>query len=309
MASSAVGIRVSSSDKIVNVIAIVLGLFILIAMFYPFYYVIIYSLNEGVDSASGSLFLFPRKPTLYNFRIVLSDPVIGRAFLVTILRTAVGSVSAVLFTAMVAYGLSKPHLVFRKVYSILGLITLYFGGGLIPTYLLYRSIGLLNTFWVYIIPMLFSYFNALLFMAFFRELPQSLEDSAKVDGAGDFLIFRKIILPVSKPILATIALFAGVGHWNDWFSSAYFVFNEKLWTIPTILIKTLSSIEAYFAALAGTRELALASTERIMTFEQLVTLESIKWATIVVAVFPIVVAYPFLQRYFVKGLLIGHIKA
>lgn len=296
-------------DRIVNLIATALGLVLLFLTLYPFYYVILLSLNEGIDSASGGLFLVPRAFTLFNYKAVLSDPLIGRALLLTVLRTVVGAIASVFFTAMVAYGLSKRRLMFRRIYTVIAVITMYFGGGLVPTYLLYRALGLLNRFAVYIVPSLFGYFNALLFMAFFRELPESLEDAAKVDGANDFYIFRRIILPLSTPVLATIALFVGVHHWNDWFSSAYFVFNEKMWTIPTVLIRTLSNIEA----INKIRSLDAASGGPMgameTTPEQRLTMESIKYATIVVTVFPIVVIYPFLQRYFVKGMLIGAIKA
>ena len=298
----------SRDDRVINVVVVALALIVLMVTLYPFYYVILRSINEGIDSAKGGLFLFPRRPTLTNYRVVLGDPLIGTAFLMTILRTAVGTVAAVFFTAMVAYGLSKKQLVFRKTYSMIGLVTLYFSGGLIPTYLMYRALGLLNSFWVYIIPSLFTYFHALLFMAFFRELPQSLEDSAKIDGAGDFRIFVRIVLPLSSPVLATIALFVGVFHWNDWFASAYFVFNQKLWTVPTILIKTMSSLEAFYKVAAAQAQSIRPGAEMI-TSEMLVTMESMKYATIVVTVFPIAIAYPFLQRYFVKGLLVGHIKA
>ena len=301
--------RLGKDDIAVNTTVIIIGTLVLVATLYPFWYVIIYALNDAVDTASGGLFLVPRKFTVRYFKIALSDPIIGVSFLVTIARTVVGTITAVFFTAMVAYGLSKEHLMFRKVYSVIAIITMYFGGWLVPTYLLYRALGLLNSFWVYIIPSLFTYFHALLFMAFFRELPKSLEDAAKADGATDFYIFRRIILPLSKPIIATIALFVGVTHWNDWFASAYYVFNEKLWTVPTILIRTLNNEEMIhrIRALQG-MEGGMRGTEN-MSLESILMLDSIKYATIVVTVFPITIVYPFLQKYFVKGMLIGHIKA
>ena len=301
--------KLGKDDIVVNTIVIILGTIVLIVTLYPFWYVIMYALNDAVDSASGGLFLVPRKPTLYHFQVVVSDRLIGISFLVTIARTVVGTITAVFFTAMVSYALSKKHLMFRRTYAIIGLITMYFGGGLVPTYLLYRALGLLNTFWVYIIPFLFTYFHALLFMAFFRELPQSLEDAAKADGATDFYIFRKIILPLSKPILATIALFVGVTHWNDWFASAYYVFNEKLWTVPTVLIKTLSEWEMISKIRSLQAMQGAARGYEDVSMETLLILDSIKYATIVVTVFPITIIYPFLQKYFVKGMLIGHIKA
>ena len=172
-------------------------------------------------------------------------------------------------------------------------------------------VGLLNTFWVYIVPTLFSYYNTLLFMAFFREIPESLEESARVDGASDFLIFRRIVIPLSTPILATIGLFAAVFHWNDWFSSNYYVHNYKLWTLPTILMRVLNSSEA-LKRIRDLDALEIRMQDPTYTLRQSKTgptINSVRYATLILTVFPIVIIYPFLQRYFVKGIMLGAIKA
>jgi putative aldouronate transport system permease protein len=296
----------STEDRVMNSVSVILGILLVFVTLYPFYLCVIYSFNDGQDAIRKGLYFFPRKFTLENYRIVLTGGELVNAFVMTVLRTVAGTVTAVFFTAMVAYGLSKQHLLFRRFYGILSLITLYFGGGLIPFYLLLRNLHLLNSFLVYIVPALYGYWNALLFIAFFRELPEALEDSAKMDGAGDFYVFLRIVVPLSKPVLATIALFVAVGHWNDWFASAYFVADMRLWTMPTILMRVMSSVEA-FQKINEVKSISGANVGALMG-RGAATLESVKFATMVVTVFPITVVYPFLQRYFVKGMLIGSIK-
>jgi putative aldouronate transport system permease protein len=267
------------------------------SMLYPFYYCLVQSFNNGYDSRVGGVYWFPREFTLENYRTVFVNPRIVSAFAVTILRTAVGTVTSLLFTAMFAYGLSKKIL-FRRFYSMIGVITMYFGGGLIPYYFLLRSLRLLNTFWVYIIPSLCSFYNALLLMANYRAIPPSVEESALIDGARPIYVFWRIILPLSTPILATIALFNGVGHWNDWYTTAIFTKDPNLYTLPTLLRDIINYTQ-------NQTEIAA----RMNIVRSTVTLEAVRYATMMIAVLPITVSYPFLQRYFVKGLLMGSVKA
>ncbi|MDQ6421466.1 carbohydrate ABC transporter permease [Paenibacillus sp. LHD-117] len=293
-------IKLTREDRIVNAIVTIIGVLAFLATFYPLYYLLIYSLNDPVDAAGGQLYWFPRQFTFDNYAVIFRDEQLLNSFLLTVARTAIGTVTGVLFTAIGAYALSKPRLVFRKTYSMIGLVTMYVSGGLIPTYLLLQKLHLLNSFWVYIVPSLFNIFNALLFMAFFRQLPEELEESAKVDGGGDFYIFARIILPLSKPVLATVALFVAVNHWNDWFSSAYFVSNQQLWTLPTIIVRMLSD-----TAIVENMQ----SLPPNMRTDPLSTLMAIKYATLIVTVLPITLVYPFIQKYFVQGMMVGAIKA
>ncbi|MGO4546676.1 carbohydrate ABC transporter permease [Paenibacillus sp. 2TAB23] len=293
-------IKLTLEDKVVNVTVIIIGIIAFLATFYPLYYLLIYSLNDPVDAASGQLYLFPRQFTWSNYSVIFQDEQLLHSFLVTVARTLLGTLTGVLFTAIGAYALSKERLLFRKVYSLVGLVTMYVSGGLIPTYLLLQKLHLLNSFWVYIIPAMFNIFNALLFMAFFRQMPNELEESAKVDGGGDFYIFMRIILPLSKPVLATVSLFVAVNHWNDWFSSAYFVSNQELWTLPTIIVRMLSDT----AIIDNMQNLP-----PNMRLDPLSTLLAIKYATLIVTILPITLVYPFIQKYFVQGMMVGAIKA
>jgi putative aldouronate transport system permease protein len=216
---------------------------------------------------------------------------------ITVAKTLIGTVIHVFFTAMVAYALSRKELIFRNVYMIIGTITLFFSGGLIPTYLWFRDLGLLDTFGVYIYPAMFSFFDLIIFLAFFREIPEGLEEAAKIDGANDFTIFVRIVLPVSLPVVATIALFHGVWQWNDYFTGLLYTNSDKLQPIQTFLYRIIaqSSSNQIVGATGG-------------AINRTVTSQSIKLATMVITTLPIVLAYPFLQKYFVKGLMIGSLK-
>ena len=291
-------VKLTREDMTVNTAATVVCVLMLLATVYPIYYILINSLNEGLDAQRGGLYLFPRKPTLENYAIVFKEKTLVLAFTMTILRTVIGTTLAVTFTSMVAYGLSKQNLMFRKTYHLIGIVSMYFSGGLIPTFLLYKYLGLLDTFSVYVIPTMFSYFHALLFIAYFRTIPTSLGESARMDGASEIGIYLRIIMPLSVPVLATIALFSGVGHWNDWFFPAFFVTKERLMTLPTLLMRLMSLTDA-------TNKIQ----EHLRGVEnRTLTMEGVRFATLIVSVLPITLVYPFLQRYFVKGMMLGSVK-
>lgn len=265
---------------------------------YPVWYTIIISFNDSTDSLLGGIYWFPRKFTIQSYITVFQDKTIIQAFKITILRTVIGTLSNVLFTSMVAYALSKTYIMGRKFYMIIGVITMFFGGGLIPYFILIKNIGLYDNFWVYIIPSLFNFYNLLIFISFFRELPVGLEESAKLDGANDLVIFFRIILPLSMPVLATIALFTGVYHWNDYFMGVMYTNKQSLQPIQTFLYRIVASASASRAVVAMPAGVAA----------QQVSSQSVRLATMVVTTAPIVCVYPFLQKYFVKGMLIGSIK-
>jgi putative aldouronate transport system permease protein len=265
---------------------------------YPVYYTVIISLNESADTMLGGIYWWPRKFTLDSYKAVFMDTNIIKAFNITIWRTLIATVGSVFFTSMVAYAFSKRNLMGHKFYMMLGTITMFFGGGLIPYFILIKNIGLYDTFWVYVIPGLFNFWNALIFMSFFREIPAALEESAHIDGAHDFTIFLKIILPISTPVLATIALFVGVWNWNDYFMGVIFVNNPDLQPIQTFLYRVIASATASRAVVA--MPVGISGGQ--------VNSQSVQLATMVVTTAPIIVIYPFLQKYFVKGIMIGSIK-
>ena len=231
----------TKDEKIFDIINYSFMVFLCIIILYPVWYIIVLSFNDGADAAKGGIYFFPRIFTIQNFKVVMENPGLIRSFLVTILRTAIGAFTHVLFTATVAYALSKQRLVGRNIFLTIGVITMFFNGGLIPTYILIKNLGLENTFWVYIIPSMFNFFELIIFLGFFREHPPSLEESAFLDGANDFQIFVLIILPLSMPVLATITLFNGVWHWNDFFTGIIYIRNDDLQTIQTFLYKVIGT--------------------------------------------------------------------
>ena len=288
----------STEDRIINVVTAVLCIFVLIVTVYPVYYCLIYSFNDGRDAARQALYFWPRKFSLENYKIVFQNKAIYPAFLMTMLRSIVGTVLAVFCMAMAAYGLSKDHLKGRKVYMIMGVITLYFSAGVVQSYLLYREMHLLDSFWVYILPNIFQFYYIILFISFFKELPAALEESAQMDGAGYFTILFKIIIPLSTPVIATVSLFVGVWHWNDWFHPAFFIQNESLMTLPAVLMRAMSLAEAQ-----QTLQKMIAVPSESST-----TMESVRYAMLIVSILPVTIIYPFVQKFFLKGMMLGAVK-
>ena len=265
---------------------------------YPFWSVIAMSLNSAVDTMRGGIILWPREFTLSNYRAVFKDSSIYQAYFITIARTVIGTVTHLLCTSAFAYGLSKKHLMLRKTYFTLCIITMFFSGGMIPGVLNIFRLGLGNSFWVYIIPGLYGVMDIIIFKSFFISLPVSLEESAKIDGANDLTVFFRIVLPNSKAVLATIGLATAVGQWNAWFDAYLYVDNEKLWPVQLLLQRVITSATNMADAVAQNPNLSPGA----------VTSYSVQLATIIVAIGPIILIYPFFQKYFVKGMMIGAVK-
>lgn len=282
-----------------DVVNALLMIVICFCMIYPLWYVLVNSLSEGTEVLKGGIFWWPRQFSLDSYEAVFKNKDIFIAFGISVLKTAIGTVTSVLFTAMVAYGLSKSDLIGRKFFMMLGIITMFFSGGLIPYFLVIKSLGLLDNFWVYIIPSLFGFYNAIIFITFFKNIPVELEESAKIDGANDFRIFLKIILPVSMPVIATIALFNGVGQWNDYFTGVIYITNKQ-WLIPiqTFLYKVISENSST----------SITANMPASVRNSMVTSTTVKYATMVITTFPIMCVYPFLQKYFVQGIMVGSVK-
>ena len=288
----------SREDRIINIVTAVLCILVLIVTVYPVYYCLIYSFNDGKDAAKQAIYFWPRKFSLENYKIVFQNKAIYPAFMMTMLRSIVGTVLAVFCMAMAAYALSKDNLKGRKVYMIMGVITLYFSAGVVQSYLLYREMRLLDSFWVYILPNIFQFYYIILFISFFRELPAALEESAQMDGAGYFTILFKIIIPLSTPVIATVSLFVGVWHWNDWFHPAFFIQNESLMTLPAVLMRAMALAEAQ-----QTLQKMIAVPSQSST-----TMESVRYAMLIVSILPVTIIYPFVQKFFLKGMMLGAVK-
>jgi putative aldouronate transport system permease protein len=296
---------VKSSKKttfgVFDAINVMLMLLLVIVTLFPFWVSLIGSLNEGLDYTRGGVYFFPRKFTLANYRTVFVDKSIFTAFGVTTARTIIGTLTSVFFTLMVSYAMSRSNLRFKSAYMIAFLIPMFFGGGIIPVYLLYRQLNLLDKFVVYIIPGLFSAWNMIIFISFIKSVPESIIESARIDGAGEYTIFFRFIVPLSKPAIAAIALFTGVGHWNSYFDSMMYTTSNNLQTLQLFLTRIITSSNA--AAGIGSGAAKFIPQQAIK-----VTPETIKLAMMIVTTGPIIIIYPFLQKYFIKGVFIGSVK-
>lgn len=273
----------------------------MLVMLFPFWYCVAGSFNDGTDYLRGGIYLWPRKFVLSNYKAVFRDASIFNAFRVTIAKSVIGTATSLLVTSLAAYAMTRPTLKGKKFYAPFMTLTMYFGGGLIPYFLVIKNLNLYDSFWVYIIPGLFSVWNMIILRSFFAELPEGLVEAAKMDGAGEYRIFFQIVLPLSKPVLATIVLFSLVGHWNSYFDSMMYTSSQSLQTIQFFLKKMITD-PGTASSLASSAAMAIPSEARK------VTPQTIKLAAMVVTSLPIICVYPFLQKYFVKGTMIGSVK-
>lgn len=279
----------------------VLTIIMMIIMVYPFWYTVVGSFNEGIDYMRGGVYFWPREFTLSNYRAVFIDDTILQAFWVTIWKVIIGTITSLLFTAMASYAITRRTLKFKNFYIPFIMVTMFFSGGLIPYFILIKNLNLYDTFWVYIIPTLFNAYYMIIIQAFMREISESLIEAAKIDGASEYRIFFQIIIPLSKPVLATVALFTAVDHWNSYFDSMIFTHSANLQTIQLFLKKVITDP-------AAANSLASSSVASIPEQAVKLTPQSIKMATMVVTALPILMIYPFLQKYFVKGVTMGSVK-
>ncbi len=254
----------------------------------------------------GGIYWWPRAFTLGNYMVLMSNETIIQSFWISVLRTSIGTFGSLLVTSMVAYGLSRRELPGRKYLTLIFLFIMIFSGGLIPLYIQLVNVGLINNFWVYIIPNLFSVWNMLVMKTSFQNnIPEGIIESIRIDGAGYARVYFSIILPFSMPLLAALGLFTAVFHWNDWFTGAFFINDLKLQPLPTYLQRVMSTVEA--SNMISTSQMTN-SRQAGMYNPQAITSKSVRMATIMVTTLPILFVYPFLQRYFVKGVLIGSVK-
>ncbi|WP_208586852.1 carbohydrate ABC transporter permease [Gracilibacillus suaedae] len=290
-------------EKIFDVLNYLFLSIVIVITLYPFLNVLAISLNDSTDTVRGGIYIWPREFTLNNYLEIMKYDNLVTGFVNSVLRTVIGTVLGVFIQAMVAFTLSRTDFQGRRFVSTVIVLTMYFSGGLIPGYMLIRDLGLINSFWVYILPGLVSAFNIIIIRSFMDGLPFSLQESAKMDGANDFVIFYRIILPLCKPVLATIALFVAVGQWNSWFDTyLYNSMNESLTTLQYELMKILDN-----TSMGGSQD---ANSMRPNDEQQMnrVSPQSIKMAITMVTVIPIIMVYPFVQRYFIQGMTLGAVK-
>ncbi len=299
MSSRRSQIRRTRPEAIAHWIIVLFMTIFCISTLYPFINTLAFSFNEGPDALRGGIYFLPRKFSLMNYERVFSDPTIVRAYAITIARTVIGVISAVFFTGVMAYGLSKPNLMFRRFYSMLCVIAMIFNPGLIPVYIFYRDVHLQNNFLVYILPNCINIWNMILMKTFFSQIPAELEESAEIDGASTFKIFLSIVVPVSMPVIATISIFNGVFQWNAWFDAYMFCARRtELHPIQTYLYKVIALSTA-----TGTTAAESQLLERLK-----VNVVTIRAATVIITVIPIVFIYSIFQKHFIKGVMVGSLK-
>lgn len=282
---------------LIYLIIIALCLIILL----PCLNVVTLAFNDGADAARGGVWFWPRQFTMDNFKEVFKDGSITTAYVITIARTVIGTFLSLMVTTLAGYALKQEDLPGRKIITMLITFTMLFGGGMIPTYIQYKNLHLLNSFWVYVVPSLVSVTYLLMVRTFFEGITDSLEESAKLDGCGFFQTYLKIMLPLSKPVIAVVGLYTAVNHWNDWFAGAFYVNDTKLWPVQTVLQQMLTK--------AMNSQQEVTSVAQALAHNTVsVTSDSLKMAAVVVTTVPILCVYPFVQKYFAQGAMIGAVK-
>lgn len=296
MASNEYQLKSSKSEKAFDYVLLVFCLFLIVITVYPFLNVLAISLNDSMDTMRNVNFIIPRKFTLSNYTYIFRENNLGSAFMMSVAKTLVGVVFGVICTSMLAFVLSRKDFYFNKLFTILFVVTMYVSGGMIPEYLLLtRTLKMGNSFWVYIIPGLIWVYNVILMRSFIEGLPIALQEAAKLDGANDFTIWLKVILPLCTPSIATVALFLAVGQWNSFMDT--YLYARDLPTLQYVLYEIMEQATIQIDPHAASSQLSNA-----------VSPMSVRMAITIVATVPILIVYPFLQKYFVGGMTLGAVK-
>ncbi len=287
--------KIKSRDNLLDYLLLVVFLFIIMITLYPFLNVLAISLNDPIDTMRNINFIFPRKFTTSNYVYVFKENDLMKPLVLSVARTVIGAGIGVICTAMLAYVLSRKDFYFNKLFTLLFVVTMYVSGGLIPEYLLLmRTLKMGNSFLVYIIPGLIWVYNLILVRSFIEGLPVALQEAARVDGANDFTIWAKIVLPLCKPVLATVALFMAVGQWNSFMDT--YLYAKELPTLQYVLYEIMEK---------ATIKIDPHAAEQV---KNAVSPLSVRMAITIIATVPIIIVYPFLQKYFVGGMTVGAVK-
>lgn len=292
-------IKESPAGRAFDIVNGVLLTLLMVMMIYPFWNVLVFAFNDGTDAVLGRLYFWPRVWSLANFEYVFKNKSLLNGAWVSVLRVVVGTSTAVVCNSLLGYIVSCRTFYGRKFMRILFIITMYFSGGLIPTYLLMIRLGFMNSFAVYWVPALFSAYYMMLAASYIQNLPDALFESARIDGASELKTFVKIVLPLAMPMLACIAVYIGVGQWNSWFDVSLYSKDGKWDNLQIILYRLLNQANA---------KADMANQQQLYQSMRNIQPETVRAATTVVVVVPIVFIYPFFQRYFVGGITLGAVK-
>ncbi|MEC0240253.1 carbohydrate ABC transporter permease [Paenibacillus dokdonensis] len=295
--SNQASISRSSDEKIFDAVIYTIATLIILIVLYPLIFVVSASFSDPAKVLNGEVWLLPKNISFAAYTNILHNVKIWNGYTNTIIYTVVGTIVNIIMTVLAAYPLSRPDLPGRKILMVIITLTMFFGGGLIPSYLLVKNLGLLDTMWALIIPGAIATYNLIVMRTYFQtSIPWELQEAAHIDGCSNWRLLLNIILPLSKPILAVMVLFYAVGHWNSYFNSLIYIRNEARYPLQLVLreILLISQSEAVDANVGLENKVLLA--------------ESIKYAVIMISSLPILIMYPFVQRHFVKGVMIGSIK-
>lgn len=302
----------SIGSRIFDVIIHFILLIIVAVMLYPVLNIAATSLSSALAVEKNLVTIYPKEFTIRAYEMIFENKIIPTAYLNSILYTITGTALSLTLTILLAYPLSKKNLPLRKFYVIFLVITMYFSGGLVPTFLLVKSLGLYDTFWAMILPGAMSTYYTMIMISFFKSIPHELEESAYLDGANDFVILLRIIIPLSTASIATIGLFYAVGKWNDWFTALIYLKSTFKFPLPLILREMIIANKLTdMIDMGGSGEI-LSEGKTIDTLKdsagRMVNAETVKYATLFVSIIPMLIIYPFVQKYFVKGVMIGSLK-
>ena len=296
----------SFGDRIADVIIyLVFGVFALACIF-PIYYIFINSVSNNDAVARGDVLFWPVGFHVQNYLDIIDQPDIGHAIVNTLIRTFLGTFLSLMLTAFMGYAFTRNELWHRKLWYRMLTLTMYFGAGLIPSFLNIKMLGLYNTFWVYIIPGLISVYNMILFKTFVESIPASLEESADLDGAGYMVKFFRIILPLCKPIIATLCIFTAVGHWNDYMTTVYYILDRKLFTLQFLLYDYMNQASQLSQMIKDMG--SQLNSSAITTAAGAINPTTVKMSIAMFVTLPVLFVYPFFQKYFVGGIMIGAVK-
>lgn len=290
-------IKTSVSSRAFDAVNILLMVFLMFAALYPFYYIAVVSVSSGKAVIGGRVNFWPVDFTLMSYKLVLRDPYILTGYKNTLIYTLLGTFINLVMTMACAYPLSRPNLQGKKFLMGFIVFTMYFSGGMIPTYMVVNQLGMIDTVWAMVLPGAISTYNMIIMRTFFMGIPSSLHESGYLDGANDLQVFIRIVMPLSLPIIATMVLFYAVGHWNAFLNALLYLNEKKLYPLQSILRNMV--VEGQMSG--ATMDVGSGS-------DFLVVDTTIKYAVIMVATLPILFVYPFVQKYFVKGVMIGSLK-
>jgi ABC-type glycerol-3-phosphate transport system permease component len=291
-------VRLSLSDKLFYLFDYALLVFCAVIVLIPLLNVIAQSLSSPQSVLAGRVFLWPRNPTLETFRMILRNRVITTGYINTLIYMAGGTAINLFLTILCAYPLSRREFVGRNFFTLVFAFTMMFSGGMIPTYLVVRNLGIIDTRWAMFLPGAMTVWNMILARTFFQNtIPRELYESAELDGAGDTSVLLRIVMPLSAPIIAVLALFYAVGHWNSYFDAMLYLRSQSLFNIQLVLRIAISNITQL-----------MSETGTMAQQQALARAEASKYVVIVISMIPVLIIYPFVQKHFIKGIMIGAIK-